>query len=253
MTDKQVFELAYDYLANLLGDAERLESILNTGETNLPKTLNDIYHRLVSSAQNREMTPTMIGASMGGITRLGGVIFDFDPHRTLQYYGADDDRLLDDIIQQLNPKGEIHRSPRSKWVVFCKAVLSSAAFLAQFESADGFYSWCNFFDQDERARLALPLLISEEIDGLGFGLACDFIKELGYVNFGKPDAHITEIFHALKLSPDDKPTSIFRAIQQMSKAVGYSPFAVDKLFWLIGSDMLDVGASREAFIQLAQK
>lgn len=253
MTDAQIFRLAYDYLAGLLGDAERLEDILNTGETDLPKTLNDIYHRLVSSAQNREMTPTMIGASFGGITRLGSVIFDFDPHRTQQHYGADDDRLLDDIIHELNPKGEIHRSPRSRWVVFCKAVLSGAAFLAQFESADDFYAWCSFFDQDERARLALPLLIGEEIDGLGFALACDFIKELGYVNFGKPDAHLTEIFYALGLSPDEKPTSIFRAIQGMSKAVGYTPFAVDKLFWLIGSDMLDVGASREAFIQFASR
>jgi hypothetical protein len=69
--------------------------------------------------------------------------------------------------------------------------LSGAKFLSQFSSADDFYRWVDFFGEDERARSALPMLLPEEIAGFGFALACDFVKELDYENFSKPDAAST--------------------------------------------------------------
>jgi len=46
------------------------------------------------------------------------------------------------------------------------------------------------------------MLLAYEIYGYGFPLACDFLKELGYNQYGKSDVHINEIFSSLNLFPN---------------------------------------------------
>jgi thermostable 8-oxoguanine DNA glycosylase len=41
------------------------------------------------------------------------------------------------------------------------------------------------------------MLISREVKGIGFPLACDFLKEMGFTGFAKPDVHIKTIFKAV--------------------------------------------------------
>jgi hypothetical protein len=104
------------------------------------------------------------------------------------------------------------------------------------ESADDFFKWVDFFNQDDRARASLPMLLSHEIDGFGFALSCDFLKELGYVNFPKPDVHLRDIFTALELCQagvDDY--QLFKAIIRVAGNANVTPYATDKVFWLIGS------------------
>jgi hypothetical protein len=98
-----------------------------------------------------------------------------------------------------------------------------------------FYQWVDVFDQDDRSRPALPMLPGHEIDGIGFPLACDFIKCLGYLDFGKPDVHLKKIFMALQLSTSEDDYKIFKAIIRVVRNVGVTPFNVDAIFWLIGS------------------
>lgn len=81
-------------------------------------------------------------------------------------------------MAELKPRGSIRRTPRSIWPRYCRTILSGAKFLVQFESANDFYEWVDFFDKDERARVALPLLLDREIEGFGFDLACDFVMGL---------------------------------------------------------------------------
>ncbi len=102
------------------------------------------------------------------------------------------------------------------------------------------------------------MLLSYEIDGFGFPLACDFIKELGYWDFGKPDVHLKKIFAALQLSPTENDYQVFKAIVRVARSVGVTSYNVDKLFWLIGSgnfylDKIKVGQHRGEFIEYAQR
>jgi hypothetical protein len=53
----------------------------------------------------------------------------------------------------------------------------------------------------------------------------------------KPDTHITDIFRDLSLS-DGTPLDVFHAVAKMAADVGETPYAVDKVFWLIGSGRL---------------
>jgi thermostable 8-oxoguanine DNA glycosylase len=79
----------------------------------------------------------------------------------------------------------------------------------------------------------LPLLIQSKIEGIGYALACDFLKELGYTSYGKPDVHVKEIFVGLNLCPPNAtPSQIQKVISKIAKAAGVPPYDVDKVFWL---------------------
>jgi hypothetical protein len=144
--------------------------------------------------------------------------------------------VLGDIVVQLKPRGSVPRTPRSIWPKYCRSILSAARFLSRFSSTEDFYRWVDLFDEDERARPALPLLVSQEIEGVGFALACDFIMGLGYENFCKPDVHLKEIFWAIGLSPfGTSDYEVFRVVARVARNAGITPYNVDKLFWLIGS------------------
>lgn len=109
--------------------------------------------------------------------------------------------------------------------------------------------------------MALPLLISQKISGVGFALACDTLKELGFTNYPKPDVHLMDVFSALGLSDND-PVSTFEAIVKMSENckvfdAEVSPYKVDKIFWLICSGRfyletpeINIGRHKKQFVEL---
>ncbi len=201
-----------------------------------PKTISGIYSNLLESAQNANMKAGVIGKAIGGIQNLSPILFGFDPNKTLLTYGRDWNWLLDEVEDKIKPNGKIRRTSRSIWPQYCRSILSGASFLLQFKSAKDFFRWVDFFDSDSRARASLPLLLSREIDGFGFALACDFLKEMGYVNFPKPDVHLRDIFRGIGLC--DKPEDdyiLFKSIVRLSINAKVSPYNADKVFWLIGS------------------
>ena len=110
------------------------------------------------------------------------------------------------------------------------------------------------FYLNEYTRVALPLLLSREIDGMGFALACDFLKENGYPKFVKPDVHIKKIFQGLGLSDSDDDYEVFKDVIRFSELVNELPYKVDKLFWLVGSGNLylsgiKIPTNRDYFIE----
>lgn len=113
------------------------------------------------------------------------------------------------------------------------------------------------FEKDQIARPALPLLLDREIHGIGFALACDFVKELGCENFGKPDVHVKKVFRALDLSSGQDDFTVFKDIVRVSRNAGQTPYNVDKIFWLIGSgdfylDGFRIRNHRDGFIWFAR-
>ena len=182
------------------------------------------------------MKPGVIGGAIGGVQKLSVVLCDFEPMAVVEKYHTDSTTLLQDIVEHLQPRGKVLTSTKSIWPQYCRAALSGAQFLAQFGSAEAFYEWIDSFNRQDEWCAALPLLLSKEVHGLGFALACDFLKELGYVNFAKPDVHLSDIFKKLSLcdsSADDY--GVFKAIIRVASHCGVSPYEVDKMFWLTGS------------------
>ncbi len=257
----ELYNFAYNYLLSKERVTDELIRKHLVSEYQKPDKINTIYKQLCTSAQNRQMSNKVIGQSIGGIEKLKTVLFDFDPKQVASTYSkTDKERLLKTIIEQLKPKGEIRNTNRSLWPQFCQSVIDSAHFLQEFEKSKDFYNWADFFANDSRAKPALPLMISIEITGIGFPLACDFLKELGYVQYGKPDVHLKEIFKELNLiDPKEKSATkqdyqTLKLIDQIASENNVTPFEVDKIFWLIGSgnfylSEINIGRNRNEFIE----
>ena len=238
--DSQAYVLAKSYLPSLgLNQItpNLIEKYLNPLTINpKPTSKEGIYQRILESAQNANMKAGVIGKAIGGVSRLSVVLENFNAKVILNKYCNGWEDILDDIVNQLQPRGEIRRTPKSIWPHYCQTILSAAHFIEQFASADDFFSWLDFFDKDDRARASLPMLLSREIEGFGFALSCDFLKEMGYVNFPKPDVHLRDIFSALNLCPpkaDDY--QLFKSIIRLSGHAHVSAYNADKVFWLLGS------------------
>lgn len=261
MTNKELYNFAYRFLLEKEGVTEELIKKHFQPEYNKPKNINIIYQRLCETAQNKQMSTKVIGGSIGGVEKLKDVLFNFNPKKVSETYGKNDsEKLLNEIILKLKPKGQIRRTSRSIWPLFCQSIIDSAYFLSEFNNAESFYKWANFFAKDEKAKPALPMLISIEISGIGFPLACDFLKEIGFLNFGKPDVHLKEIFKELNLiNPNERSTikqdyQTLKLIDKIAIANNTTAFEVDKIFWLIGSgnfylSNIQIGRNRNQFIE----
>lgn len=240
LIDKKAYMLARDYLPcrNIPGvTASLIQKYLNPLTLNpKPASKEGIYQRILESAQNANMKAGVIGGSIGGVEKLSLVLEGFNPRAVIDKYADDWEGILNDIVERLEPRGEIRRTPRSIWPHYCQTILSAAKFVEQFSSAPDFFGWVDFFDRDDRARASLPMLLSREIEGFGFTLSCDFLKEMGYVNFPKPDVHLRDIFTALCLCPDRSDDfQLFKAVIRVAGHAGVSAYNADKVFWLIGS------------------
>lgn len=265
--DNQAYLLAKSYLPNLgLNEITEnlIEKYLNPLTINpKPTSKEGVYLRILESAQNANMKAGVIGRAIGGVDKLSVVLENFNAKAVLNKYGNGWESILDDIERQLQPRGEIRRTPKSIWPHYCQTILSAANFVDQFASADDFFSWVDFFDKDDRARASLPMLLSREIEGFGFALSCDFLKELGYINFPKPDVHLRDIFSSLSLcqaKADDY--QLFKAIIRLAGHANVSAYNADKVFWLIGSGYFyddkhignkgRIGSHKQDFIEYAR-
>ena len=264
--DRAAYTLAKDFLlqsgAGKGVTPELIERYLHLSAPR-PDTLAALYEHVLESAQSANMKAGVIGGSIGGVANLGPLLCDFEPTKVLEKYRSGWEGVLDDIMAQLNPRGSVPRTSRSIWPRYCRSVLSGARFLSRFFSADDFYGWVDFFDEDERARPALPLLLAQEIDGFGFALACDYLMGLGYENFSKPDVHVKDIFGATGLCPQGAGDyEVFRAVARVARNAGVTPYNADKLFWLVGSGYFyddphignkgRIGRYKKEFIEVAQ-
>jgi hypothetical protein len=267
LIDKKAYQLAKDYLpsSGIEGVTPSLiEKYLNPLTLNAkPTSKEGIYKRILESAQNANMKAGVIGRAIGGVEKLSLVLEGFSPKAVMDKYVGDWEAVLDDIVENLKPRGEVRRTPRSIWPHYCQTILSAANFVEQFSSASDFFGWVNFFDRDDRARASLPMLLSQEIEGFGFALSCDFLKEMGYVNFPKPDVHIRDIFTALSLCKDkSNDYQLFKAVVRVAGHARVSAYNADKIFWLIGSGYFysdhhignqgRIGSRKREFIEYAK-
>jgi hypothetical protein len=240
VVDREAFKQALEYLRSFrdsgVTDAVIKLHVKPPASRLEVTTLSEAYRRLLESAQNRNMAAGVIGRAIGRIDNLGPILFHFNPKRVVSVYQGDSDRVMQEIVKRLKPKKAFRTTRRSIWPLFCKTIISGATFLSQFHEIHDFYAWCRCLYRDMRSRPALPLILSLEIDGIGFPLACDFLKEIGFRQFAKPDVHIKTIFKGLGLvEKAAHDYSVYKAIVRVAGNNGISPYQVDKVFWLVGS------------------
>jgi len=201
-------------------------------------SLNDVFERMIISAQNYQSMPNVIGYSGKNRTRIEPIIFGHDYKKILKHY--DSGSLCETFRKELGIKRKDGK--HNSWHKWSGSVVSSAEFVSRFSDANDFGKFVNSFGYNEMAITALPLLIAREVDGFGFALACDFLKELGFVQYCKPDVHMIDVFHGLGLCEKDS-FSVFECLTKTARAAGITPYKLDKTIWLIctGKFYLDEG------------
>ncbi len=124
------YRLARGYLPSLkiAGVTDGLvERYLNpTSLKTRPMTKQGLYQRILESAQNANMKAGVIGRSIGGVGNLAVVLHEFSPDNVLEEYGNDWQRVLEDIVRTVKPRGQIRMTPRSIWPHYCQTILSAA-------------------------------------------------------------------------------------------------------------------------------
>ena len=255
--DKRAYNLAFEYL--LKTDRRVTLEIIKKHLTTPPRP-NDIriiFRRVIMSAKNGGMKPNVIGKDKD-IDNLKEILCGYNPSTIIQYYHGNSQELLDCFIIEKAKMGRtISTTPRSIWRSYCRSIIEGAYFLNRFSTPQEFHDFVSIFHDNPVALPALPLLLAEEIHGFGFALACDFLKEIGYQNFSKPDTYLKEILPKLELSKNCDDLVVFRAVTRIAANAATTAFAVDKLFWLIGSGKfylsdLEIGRHTDDFIDWAK-
>ena len=70
---------------------------------------------------------------------------------------------------------------------------------------------------------------------MGFQLACNFLKEIGYNNYAKPDTHTIAILFETGAAKSRDIYEVFKTMVRMARVIKESPAVIDYLLWLIGS------------------
>lgn len=229
-----------------------------------------VYERLLQSVANRNMMSSVIGFSVkkGKNDDLleerkevfSEVLKEYDPVKLLGTY-----KDAGSVFKALKGRPSLHvnSSQNVLWHVFAKGVISGAKFMTEFSDLNIFNDFLSQFSSKKELRLALPLYIAKEIDGLGFALACDFLKEIGEVGYPKPDVQLRRVFANIcnygskKISDYSLCKDIISFVEHLEgpdvsrrirlmvhSKYGISDFpihcySVDKVFWMLGSWKLD--------------
>lgn len=228
-----VWQRALDYL-NTRADMRMVQQHMSLYSISRLGSFSEVYLRLLQSLSNRQGMPNTIGS----IESLSAVFCEFNHLQILKRYSDNWEGLFETIQREVQPESRMDKTnPHSYWVIFSKGSISGAEYLARFDALEDFLQYVKDFDERPTTRPALPFLMGHEIFGYGFSLTCDFLKELGFSNYAKPDTHLIDIFSGLGVS-SKSPLDVFKAVSLMAHEVGETPYAVDKAFWLIGSGKL---------------
>jgi hypothetical protein len=233
MEEIEYYNKAKEYLLSFeTVTDEMLEAHINEWKHRKPKSMPELFKAFLEHAKNRQGMPNTIGE----INKLSSVLYKFDHISVNKEY--DNWESLFDAIKGsgYKPPGRMVKlNKKSHWVIYCKAVISIAEFLSAYETIEEFEKFVSGFLTNEQSKLALPLLLAEEIFGFGFALACDFLKENVSPQFIKPDTHIKDIAHCLSITASNNNYKIFKDVEAYCLRIGMLPYAVDKIFWLVGS------------------
>lgn len=250
---KFVFESAKKFLDEIISkhpdlDSSILEKHLQGGSKF--DNILDAHHRLIESLSNRNMMASVIGFSKRE-KEMRSILFEYDSHKILSAYKSADE-LLETFKSKFNLQNT--QGKRNLWRQFSEGIISGSNFMASFKDKNDFDGFISTFALNKYTKAALPMLLSKEIKGFGFALACDFLKELGYRDYPKPDVYLIKIFHELGLSKSTEPYEVYKSIIEMAEAVKKDAYTVDKIFWLIGSGKFHivnifVGRNSDKFIK----
>ena len=252
-----LYKAAYSYLLKLLpeGMNEVMLQKYFVGDRRDFNSLEDVYEQMIQSAQNYQRMPNVIKFVERRDT-VKEILFDYD-------FAKIANLDIEELYQTFRREYSVTSADNNfnSWHKWSKSIIDAAKFMNNFKDVKDFKWFIKQFEYNLPTRIALPLLLSAKISGMGFALACDCLKELGYTTYSKPDVHLVEVFKRLGISDKD-PILVFEAIVKMAEDCKeidetVTPYKIDKVIWLVCSgrfylDEVSIGRHKEDFIVLME-
>ena len=198
------------------------------------KNDNSLYKRLVYSIHNANWK----AVSIESFWRKSSSNYE----KALKSY---DSAFVSSLtINELRGKGIINSDKKIQYII------NAAKFVEEIKkhSKSGVISFFDKFAYEGSSvyeRWALVSIIASSVNGISNALACDLLKEIGYMNYGKPDVHIKRILERIGIIKDLKNKLvykkskedyfIFRILDILALNSKKTLFEVDKILWLFGT------------------
>ena len=198
-------------------------------------SIADVFESFIESAQTQQMLPNVIKFRERQ-KQIKKILCNFNVARIIKTWDAN--TLYKEFRRQF--KVTSADTPKNCWYRWSEAVTSIAKFLSSFKDANDFKGFIASFGYNAKTKMALPLLISTRIKGMGFSLVCNALKELGYSEYPKPDVHLKDVIGTAGFCEHDD-YAVFETIVNISNEVHYkgdktaTPYKIDKIIWLICS------------------
>ncbi len=226
------YNLSYNYLLSILPENIKENDLEKyfIGDNRNANSLEDVFERLIISAQNYQGMPRFIkfGERKEKIKEL---LHNYDLNWIANQSVEDLFKVFHDEFKFSIANENIKYNSWYKW---SNSIIDGAKYLKGFDSFELFTNYLDVYNSNPKTRVALPLVISTKVSGIGFALACDFVKELGYLNYPKPDVHIMDICTGLNLC-ESNVMEVFETIVEIAEKSGHTSYELDKILWLICS------------------
>ena len=247
---RYIYKEAYKLLESRVGK-DILDKHLDYYRGRNPKSIPDVFKKMIQCLKNKQGNTNFIA----DVDLMKNILENYNPRKILTKFENRWEQLFKDFKKEFGKKYkmDIHNK-KNAWVMYTKGVLSCAKFASNFKNVQKFDQFVKSFFHNEFTIAALPMLLEKEVYGFGFPLACDFLKELGYPQYGKSDVHLKDIFTELKLVESRSDYEVFKKIVKIGLVVKQDPVIVDKIFWLIGSgnfhfSNIKIGSQKAEFIK----
>ena len=220
---KKFYTIAYDYLVSILPPQiteDRLNEYL-VQTTNSADSLKNAFVGLIKAAQNYQFMPNVIKFKERK-SIFEQLFHGFDYKYVAGINSTDLYYKLRESFNVTSPD-----SHYNSWYRWSNSVVDSATFVCEFSDIHEFDDYVKNSHNIED----VPFTISRKIRGIGFALACDTLKELGYKEYIKPDVHLKDIFEELGLCDRDD-IRVFNTAMDIAKSCDITPYQLDKTLWL---------------------
>jgi hypothetical protein len=103
-------------------------------------------------------------------------------------------------------------------------------------SARTFHMFVERFLNNQMSFAALPLLLQEEVKGMTFSMACEFLSVSGYPDYVKPDAKIKGLLYDIGVIDDKDNYEVLKFIKALADGNDTRPWIVNQILLLCSGE-----------------
>lgn len=231
MNFKEVYEKSYSFLIDETApfiSKEKIDEFISTSDVPKCEDIGGAFRLLLAILQDFQMYPNVIKYKDREIEVLE-ILHQGD----LNYISSlEPEQLLCTF------RNKFGFSRDGIWKKYCNSIITGASFMRSFRDDEDYKNTFDSFNKNDMTREAFALFLSRKIYNMGFAIACNWLKELGYYEYAKPDTHTKDICKSLGVLSGNDDIECFEAMIKIAKEAGIEAYKLDKVWWLICSGNL---------------